>query len=97
MLVEWIMMRLYWRQSHRRETLILDLGDGNGEEIVGGVRETSSGFDAFARTFGYDPGRAQKGIPTLEEGKGFVESFTPWDQFPGTDDLTIEAEVQPAD
>ena len=84
-------MELYWRQSNRREVLVLDLGGNAGEEIIGGVRETRNGFDAFARTFGYDPGRAEKGIASLAEAKHFVESFTPWDQFPDTGDIEIES------
>ena len=55
-------MELFWRAWRKGERLILSAGPGQEEE-VGGVRETKTGYDAFAKTFGYDPGRAQKGIP----------------------------------
>ena len=88
-------MELYWRQWKRGQRLILSTDDSEEQEEVGGVRETKGGFDAFAKTFGYDPGRAQKGIPTLEEAKAFVESFTPWDLFVSDDTLTVDAAVRP--
>ena len=88
-------MELYWRQWKRGQRLILGTDDGDEQEEIGGVRETKRGFDAFAKTFGYDPGRAEKGIPTLEEAKAFVESFTPWDLFVSDEILTVEAEVRP--
>ncbi|MFW6174264.1 MAG: hypothetical protein ACOC5K_00600 [Chloroflexota bacterium] len=70
--------------------------DGEHEEEVGGVRETKRGFDAFARAFGYDPGRAQKGMSSLDEAKEFVESFRPWEEFRGAEGLSVEEEVEAA-
>ena len=64
-------MIVYWQNSRKGQRLILS--DDELQEEVGGVRETKRGFDAFAKTFGYEPGRAEKGIPTLEEAKEFVE------------------------
>ena len=32
----------------------------------------------MAKAQGYDPGRAVKGLTTIEEGKEFVEQFKPW-------------------
>lgn len=89
-------MKVYWRQTRRGQRLVLNVEDEHEEE-VGGVRETKRGFDAFARTFGYDPGRAQKGFSTMDEAKQFVESFTPWDLFEGAAGLTVEPEVRPID
>ena len=87
-------MKVYWLERKRGQRLVLD-GDGEGEDVeIGGVRETKSGYDAFAKTFGYDPGRAQKGIPTLEEAKTFVESFRPWELYQGAQGLTVEPEVR---
>ena len=88
-------MKVYWRQTKRGQQLLLNAEDGEHEEELGAVRETKRGFDALAKTFGYDPGRAQKGIPTLEEAKAFVESFRPWELYHGTEGLTVDAEVRP--
>ena len=66
------------------------------EEEIGGFRETKRGVDAYAKTFSYDPGRSQKGFPTIEDAKTFVESFSPWELFEGTQGLTVEPEVRPA-
>ena len=41
-------MELFWRARRKGERLILSSGPGQEEE-VGGVRETKSGFDAFAK------------------------------------------------
>ncbi len=87
-------MKVFWQQMSNRQVLVLSPGDGMEEETVGGVRETKRGFDAFAKTFGYDPGRAQKGMPTLEEAKAFVESFRPWELFPNAEGLSVEPEVR---
>ena len=90
-------MKVYWLQMKVGIRLILDTeGEGKVEEI-GGVRQTKSGFDAFARTFSYEPSRAQRGIATLEEAKTFVESFTPWDLYQGTEGVTVEPEVRKAE
>jgi hypothetical protein len=87
-------MQLFWRQARRGERLVLQMDDGSEEEI-GGVRETKRGFDAFARTFGYDPGRAVKGLEAMDEGKRFVESFSPWELY-GVYDAQVDPEVRPA-
>ncbi|MCL0029099.1 hypothetical protein M1N23_03015 [Dehalococcoidia bacterium] len=86
-------MELFWQHTRRGQRLVLRNGDG--QEEVGGVRETKRGFDAFAKTFGYEPGRAQKGISSMDEAKAFVESFRPWELFVGPEDLTVETEVRP--
>ena len=73
--------------GHRRP----QRADGN----LGAVRETKRGFDAFATTTGYDPGRATKGLASMEEAKAFVESFEPWSLYEGGDEaLPIESEVR---
>ena len=74
---------------------MLEVDDGDQMEM-GAVRGTPRGFDAFATTNTYDPGRAQKGIATIEEAKTFVESFRPWELFVGPADLEVEPEVRPA-
>ena len=86
-------MKLYWREVRRGQRLVL--GEGDEEQEIGGVRLNKDVYDAFAKTFSYEPGRAVKGIPTLEQAKEFVESFTPWDLIEGSQGLTVEAEVQP--
>ncbi len=86
-------MKLYWREVRRGQRLVL--GEGDEEQEIGGVRLNKDVYDAFAKTFSYEPGRAVKGIPTLEQAKEFVESFTPWDLFEGSQRLTVEAKVQP--
>ena len=94
-------MRVYWREVRRGQRLVLSPDDGtheeeNGthEEEVGGVRETKRGFDAFAKTFGYDPGRAAKGLDTMDEAKQFVESFRPWELFDGGQGLSVDPEAR---
>jgi len=89
-------MQVFWRERKKGQRLILSMGDGGGEEEVGGVRETKRGFDAFAKTFGYEPGRAQQGMPSMEEAKRFVESFSPWELYDGGEGLSVEPEVRPA-
>ena len=88
-------MMVYWRERKKGQRLILVQEEGSEEIEVGGVRETKRGFDAFAKTFGYDPGRAQKGMETLEEAKSFVESFRPWEMYQGTHGLSVESDVRP--
>ena len=88
-------MELFWRARRKGERLILSAGPGQEEE-VGGVRETKSGFDAFAKTFSMTPERAQKGIPSMDESKQFVESFKPWELFTGPTDLQVEAQTRNA-
>ena len=60
--------------------------------IVGGVRETKRGIEAFAKTTGYDPSRAIKGLESVDQGKIFVENFQPWLEFFPGEDLNIELE-----
>ena len=86
-------MKLYWQRSRKGERLVLASEDDEIVEI-GGVRETKRGFDAFAKTFGYEPGRAEKGISSMEEAKAFVEGFTPWDLYDGGQGLTVEPTVR---
>ncbi len=89
-------MRIFWREVRRGQRLVLSGGDSEGDEQeIGGVRETKNGFDAFAKTFGYEPGRAQKGIASMEEARSFVESFTPWDLYQGAEGLTVDPGVEP--
>ncbi len=87
-------MKLYWQQSRKGERLVLASDDEQSVEEIGGVRETKRGYDAFAKTFGYEPGRAQKGIPSMDEAKEFVESFRPWDLYDGADGLSVEPAVR---
>ena len=88
-------MQLYWQQRRKGQRLMLITDDGEQQEEVGGVRETKRGFDAFAKTFGYEPGRSEKGIPTLDEAKTFVESFKPWELFVPDEVLAVDSEVRP--
>ena len=39
----------------------------------------------MAKAQGYDPGRAIKGLTTIEDGKSFVEQFKPGVDFFGVD------------
>ena len=86
-------MKVYWKERRAGQRLILLLDD-ESETEVGAVRETKRGFDALAMTNTYDPGRAQKGFPSIEEAKAFVEAFHPWDIFGGDWDLEVEPEVR---
>ena len=86
-------MAVFWREARRGQRLVLGMDDGSEEEI-GGVRETKRGFDAFAKTFGYEPGRAVKGMATMEEAKQFVESFSPWELY-GAHGLSVDPDVRP--
>ena len=88
-------MEIYWQTTRKGQRLVLDQDNGSEEEI-GGVRETKRGFDAFAKTFGYDPGRAQKGIITMQEAKDFVESFRPWELYGVSEESPVEDEVRPS-
>ena len=89
-------MELFWREWRKGERLILSADPGQEEE-VGGVRETKTGYDAFAKTFGYDPGRAQKDIPSMNEAKSFVESFRPWELYTDIEGLEPESAVRSDD
>jgi hypothetical protein len=88
-------MKVYWRRVKFGQTLILSNEDDGQEEDLGGFRETKRGIDALAKTFSYDPDRAQKGFPTVEEAKAFVESFKPWELY-DVRDITVDPEVWPA-
>ncbi len=88
-------MNVYWRQVRRGQRLVLTTDESEHEEEIGGVRETKRGFDAFAKTFGYEPGRAQKGIFSMDEAKAFVESHRPWELYEAGEGLTVDPEVRP--
>lgn len=88
-------VKVYWQEAKQGLRLVL-AGDGR-EERIGGVRATPRGYDAFATTFGYDPGRAQRDIATLDEAKAFVASFRPWELFTPEQELSIEPDVKPLD
>ena len=65
-------MRLYWRKRKVGMDLVVE-NDEKDIFIVGGVRETKKGgIEALAKTTGYDPSRAIKGLESLEQGKIFV-------------------------
>ena len=90
-------MNVFWRELRKGQRLVIasDDRDPESEEEVGGVRQTKRGYDAFAKTFGYDPGRAQKGMESMEEAKSFVESFSPWELYQGGQGLSVDSEVRP--
>ena len=85
-------MNVYWKEHRSGQRLILN-PEGDEELEVGAVRRTPRGFDAIAKTMGYDPGRAQKGFLTMEEAKTFVESFHPWDIYIGNMDVELDPEL----
>lgn len=86
-------MKVFWREHRAGQKMILDTG---AEELeVGAFRLTPRGYDALAKTLGYDPGRAQKGFATLEEAKAFVESFEPWDIYVGSSEVEFDRTVYP--
>ena len=84
-------MEVYWEFTRKGQKLVLDW-DGK-KEMIGGVRETKSGFDAFAKTFSMTPERAQKGIPSMDETKQIVESFKPCELFTCPTDLQVEEQT----
>lgn len=86
-------MKLYWRQRKRGFDLLVEDDDGDTFN-VGGVRETRrGGIEAMAKTLGYDPGRSMKHLPSMDDGRLFVEQFEPWrDFFPGVP-LELESEI----
>ena len=87
-------MRVFWREHRAGQKMILDTG--NGEEVeIGAFRRTPRGYDALAKTMGYDPGRAQKGFPTEEDAKAFVESFQSWDIYVGSAEVQLDRTVYP--
>lgn len=88
-------MRVYWKEVRKGWRLILT--DGDTAEEIGGIRETPRGYDAFAKTFGYEPGRAAKGIASMEEAREFVEQFSPWEMYGAGQNLSVEPEIVPQD
>ena len=90
-------MEVYWKERKNGQRLVC-VKEGENEVIeIGGVRRTKNGYEAFAKTFGYDPGRAMRGIPNVDEAKSFVESFRPWELFGSGDGITVESEVRSDD
>ena len=90
-------MEVYWKERKNGQRLVC-VKEGENEVIeIGGVRLTKNGYDAFAKTFGYDPGRAMRGIPNVDAAKSFVESFRPWELFGSDDGVTVDPEVRPED
>ena len=87
-------MVVYWRIVKNGQNLIFSAEDDGNEERVGGYRETKRGIDAYAATFGYEPGRSQKDFDTVENAKAFVESFRPWELY-GAEGVTVDLEVRP--
>ena len=87
-------MKLYWRQRRKGFDLCVEEEDGSVFS-VGGVRETRRGIEAMAKTTGYDPGRAVKGLSSFEEGRAFVEQFEPWREFFPGEPLAVEPEIKP--
>ena len=85
-------MEMFWEFTRKGQKLVLRVEDKH--EMIGGVRETRNGFDAFAKTFSMTPERAQKGLDSMEDAKDFVESFRPWELFLGPGDLRPESEVR---
>ena len=53
-------MEIFWEFTRKGQKLMLSVEDK--QEMIGGVRETKNGFDAFAKTFTMTPERAQKGL-----------------------------------
>ncbi len=84
-------MRLFWKQKKMGIDLVVE-DDEKDQFVVGGVRETKRGIEALAKTTGYDPSRAIKGLSSVEEGKIFVENFQPWREFFPGEELNIELE-----
>jgi len=89
-------VNVYWQSVRRGENLMFSDDDTGRNERIGGFRETNQGIDAYAATFGYDPGRSQKGFPTIEAAKIFVESFRPWELY-GAQGVTVEPGMRPSD
>ena len=85
-------MELFWRETKNGFNLVVK--DGDEETRVGGVRAMKSGIQAIAETRGYDPGRAERDLPSVEVAREFVESHQPWREFFG-EPLEVEAEIRP--
>ena len=84
-------MKVYWKNHAKGLNLILHTDDME-EIILGGVRSMPSGIQAIAVTRGYDPGRAIKGLTSIEAGQDFVAPFEPWREFTN-EPLSIEPEI----
>ena len=84
-------MDVYWQYVRRGQNLMLSTE--NGQERIGGFRETKRGIDAYATTFGYEPGRSEKGFSSVEDARAFVESFRPWELY-GAHEVMVEPEVR---
>ena len=84
-------MKLYWKEKNKGLDLIV-LDDNDDEFVVGGVRLTKKGIEALAKAQGYDPGRAIKGLTSIEAGQEFVAQFEPWREFTN-EPLSIEPEI----
>jgi hypothetical protein len=87
-------MKVFWRESKSGEHLILELDNGDLTR-AGFILRTPRGFDAVAQTRGYAPERSKNGLPTIEEARRFVESFSPWEEFGGVAGLRVEPGVRP--
>tara|TARA_Y100000996_G_C22495017_1_gene631925 strand:+ start:648 stop:923 length:276 start_codon:yes stop_codon:yes gene_type:complete len=85
-------MKLYWKEKKKGFDLIVENDEGETFS-VGGVRETKRGIEALAKTTGYDPGRAIKGLQSFEEGRTFVEQFEPWKEFFPGELLELEVNI----
>ncbi|MFL2803779.1 MAG: hypothetical protein ACJ0BB_02585 [Dehalococcoidia bacterium] len=85
-------MEIYWEFTKKGQKL--NLKNEEQLEMIGGVRETKSGYDAFAKTFSMTPERAQKGLASMDIAKEFVESFRPWELYTGPIDIKVDDEVR---
>ena len=85
-------MEIYWEKTRRGQKLILSWEER--EEMIGGIRETKTGFDAFAKTFTMTPERATKGLDSVYEASEFVEYFRPWELFVGPVEVGVEPDVR---
>ena len=84
-------MKVYWKNHPKGLNLILQT-DEMEEVNLGGVRSMPSGIKAIAVTRGYDPGRAIKGLTSIEAGQEFVALFEPWREFTNVP-LSIEPDI----
>ena len=85
-------LELYWKEVKMGFDLVV--ADAGTEMRVGGVRAMKRGIQAIAETRGYDPTRAAKDLPSLENAREFVESHRPWLEFFGQD-LELQSEIRP--